>query len=111
MYKKILIPTDGFGISSFATRARMALDRQIEAEGTGIFIAAGYRYPIYVEVVPSTFWTGQECREPMRKTAALYRAAKLDATGPADVRFSAFTVFSMRSSRTLYEPQKTMDLT
>lgn len=94
MYQKILIPTDGSPISTAAAHAGVAFARKIGAEVVGIFVAAEYQYPIYVEIIPPNFPTEEEHKESMRKAGEIYLGEIRKVAGDAGLKFSGMTVFS-----------------
>jgi len=67
MYKKLLIPTDGSVFSSTVAAAGVEFARQINAEVIGLYVAAEYQYPVYVEVIPPSYPSEEEYQASMRK--------------------------------------------
>jgi len=94
MYKKILIPTDGSPLSSAAARAGLAFARDAGAEVVGLFVAPGYLYPVYVDVIPPNYPTQEAHAAMMRKAGEEYLGEIEKGAADAGLRYSGVTLFS-----------------
>jgi nucleotide-binding universal stress UspA family protein len=94
MYQKILIPTDGSSMSTAATRAGVALARELGAEIMCIFVAPEYQYPIYVDMIPPNYPTEEDHKASMRKVGEDYLAEIQKAAAEGVPKVSSLIVFS-----------------
>ena len=69
MYKHILIPTDGSGLSEAAARSAINLAKQLNAKVTGYYATPEFEHRVPVEGVSYTGPTKQEFEEYSRKDA------------------------------------------
>jgi len=94
MYKRMLIPTDGSEFSRSVSLAGVEFARQLEAEVIGLFVAPGFQYPIYVEVLPPNYPSDQEYRDAMHKAGETYLQPIRSAAQVASLDFRSEVVFS-----------------
>jgi nucleotide-binding universal stress UspA family protein len=94
MYKKILIPTDGSDLSSATALAGVQFAKQNRTEILGIFVAPKFQYPVYVDMIPTSYPTEKEYQASMQNAGELYLDTIQKAAEKAGVKFSGVTVFS-----------------
>jgi nucleotide-binding universal stress UspA family protein len=94
VFKKILLPTDGAPLSAAVARAGVAFASEVGAEIIGIFVAPGYHYPVYVDIVPPNYPSEEEYLASLRTTGQNYLQEIQQAAAEAGVKYSGITVFS-----------------
>jgi nucleotide-binding universal stress UspA family protein len=94
MYKKMLIPTDGSDLSRSAALAGVEFARQLGAEILGVFVAPEFPYPIYVDVLPSSYMSDPDYQNSMRHAGESYLKIVQDAAQAAGLVFASRVVFS-----------------
>ncbi len=103
MYKKMLIPTDGSAFSRAVALAGVEFARQIRTEVVGLFVAAEFQLPIYVEVLPPNYPSDQEYRLSMQKAGDAYLKVIQDATQAAGLTFSGRVEFSDLTAKAIVQ--------
>lgn len=97
MYRKILITTDGSAVSKQTACAGVQFARQMGAEVLALFVAPGYQYPVYVEIVPPAYPSEDDYRAQMQAVgqehlaSILARARELGLEAGAIVAFADAT--------------------
>ncbi|WP_426176216.1 universal stress protein [Massilia sp. TWR1-2-2] len=94
MYRKILITTDGSAVSKQTACAGVAFARQMGAEVLALFVAAEYRYPVYVEIIPPSYPLEEEYVETMIRAGEEHTGPIMRAAEKAGLQHSAITAFA-----------------
>ena len=94
MYERILVTTDGSPLSRSAALAGIEFARRVRADVVGLYVAPEYQYPIYLELVPSSFPSESDYRASIRQAGAAHLAPIENAARAAGVPFVGLTVFS-----------------
>ena len=94
MYRKILITTDGSAVSSKTACAGVAFAEQMKAEVLVLFVAPEYQYPIYVEIIPPSYPSGEEYRASMLRAGKEHTQDVVDSCARRAVPCEAMTVFA-----------------
>jgi len=94
MYKRILLPTDGSDLSNSSVEAGIDFAKQLNADVVGVFVAANYQYPIYVDIIPPNTPTEQEYRDAMRVLGETYLQTIQDAASRQGVEFQSIVQFN-----------------
>ena len=103
MYRKILITTDGSAVSQHTACAGVKFAHQMGAEVLALFVAPPYQYPVYVEIVPPTYPSGEEYEAQMRRTGAEYMGRVMRSCADAGLHHACVTVFSDAPAQTITE--------
>lgn len=103
MFRKILISTDGSLVSQHTACAGVKFARQMGAEVLALFVAPAYQYPVYVEIIPPTYPSGEEYEAQMRRTGEDYMGRIMRSAEEAGLRHSCLTVFSDSTAHTITE--------
>lgn len=101
MYRKILITTDGSTVSQHTACAGVKFAQQMGAEVLSLFVAPAYQYPVYVEIVPPTYPSGDEYEVQMRRTGEEYMGRIMRAAAEAGLQHTCLTVFSDSPAQTI----------
>ncbi len=94
MYKRILIPTDGSDLSNSCVQAGIDFAKQLDADVVGVFVAANYQYPIYVDIIPPNTPSEQEYQAAMRVLGDTYLHPIQDAASRQGVGFQQVIQFN-----------------
>jgi nucleotide-binding universal stress UspA family protein len=94
MFRKILITTDGSAVSQHTACAGVKFAGQMGAEVLALFVAPSYQYPVYVEIIPPTYPTGEDYEAQMRRTGEDYMERIMRSCAEAGLRHTCMTVFS-----------------
>ena len=86
MYKNILVPTDGSGLSRSAASSAVKLAKALNAKVTAFFAAPAPTPLVYEGLIPVGYTTPQEHAEMIRKTAEKYLGVIEKASERAGVR-------------------------
>ena len=103
MFRKILITTDGSLVSQHTACAGVKFAQQMGAEVLALFVAPPYQYPVYVEIIPPTYPSGEEYEEQMRRTGEDYMGRIMRSAAAAGLQHSCMTVFSESTAHTITE--------
>ena len=103
MYRKILITTDGSTVSQQTACAGVKFAQQMGAEVLALFVAPAYQYPVYVEIIPPTYPSGDEYEVQMRRTGQDHMGRIMRSAEEAGLRHSCMTVFSDATAQTITE--------
>lgn len=101
MYRKILITTDGSIVSQHTACAGVKFAQQMGAEVLALFVAPAYQYPVYVEIIPPTYPSGDEYEVQMRRTGDDYMSRVMRSAEEAGLRHRCMTVFSDSTAQTI----------
>ena len=101
MYRKILITTDGSTVSQHTACAGVKFAQQMGAEVLALFVAPAYQYPVYVEIIPPTYPSGEEYEMQMRRNGAEHMGRIMRAAEEAGLRHASMTVFSDATAQTI----------
>jgi nucleotide-binding universal stress UspA family protein len=71
------------------------------AEVLALFVAPAYQYPVYVEIIPPTYPSGEEYEVQMRRTGNEYMGRIMRSAEEAGLRHSCLTVFSDSTAQTI----------
>jgi nucleotide-binding universal stress UspA family protein len=94
MFRKILITTDGSTVSQHTACAGVKFAAQMGAEVLALFVAPSYQYPVYVEIIPSAYPTGEDYEAQMRRTGQDHMERIMRSCADAGLRHACMTVFS-----------------
>ncbi|GGC98996.1 universal stress protein [Undibacterium terreum] len=94
MYKRILIPTDGSDLSDSSVQAGIEFAKQLNADVVGVFVAANFQYPIYVDLIPPNTPTEPEYQNAMRVLGETYLHTIQDAASRNGVEFQSVVQFN-----------------
>ncbi|MGV7209209.1 universal stress protein [Oxalobacteraceae bacterium A2-2] len=94
MYRKILITTDGSAVSSKTACAGVAFAQQMGAEVLALFVAPGYQYPIYVEIIPPSYPSEKEYTAAMRRAGQEHTQDIIESCARRGVPCEALTTFA-----------------
>ncbi|MDQ2818886.1 MAG: universal stress protein [Pseudomonadota bacterium] len=103
MYRKILITTDGSAVSQHTACAGVKFAHQMGADVLALFVAPSYQYPVYVEIIPPTYPSGEEYEAQMRRAGEEYMGRIMRSAEEAGLRHRCLTVFSDTPAQTITE--------
>ena len=103
MYRKILITTDGSAVSQHTACAGVKFAQQMGAEVLALFVAPAYQYPVYVEIIPPTYPSGDEYETQMRRTGEDHMGRIMRSCADAGLPHRCMTVFSDATAQTITE--------
>ncbi|UVW27752.1 universal stress protein [Massilia sp. H6] len=112
MYRKILIATDGSAVSQHTACAGVKFAQQMGAEVLALFVAPGYQYPVYVEIIPPSYPSEEEYMEQMRRLGQDYMGKIMRAAEEAGLKHACMTAFSDSAALKIVEvaEQESCDL-
>jgi nucleotide-binding universal stress UspA family protein len=94
MFRKILITTDGSTVSQHTACAGVKFAGRMGAEVLALFVAPSYQYPVYVEIIPPAYPTGEDYEAQMRRTGQDYMERIMRSCAEAGLHHACMTVFS-----------------
>ena len=94
MYRKILITTDGSAVSRPTACAGVDFARQMGAEVLALFVAPGYQYPVYVEIVPPAYPSEDDYIAQMNRVGQEHLAGILAKCQAAGLEGRAMVAFA-----------------
>jgi len=103
MFRKILITTDGSTVSQHTACAGVKFASQMGAEVLALFVAPSYQYPVYVEIIPPTYPTGEDYQAQMRRTGQDHMERIMRSCAEAGLQHACMTVFSDATAQAITE--------
>jgi nucleotide-binding universal stress UspA family protein len=103
MYRKILITTDGSAVSRQTACAGVDFARQMGAGVLALFVAPGYQYPVYVEIVPPAYPSEDDYMAQMKRVGQEHLASILAKCREQGVEASAMVVFADATASKIVE--------
>jgi len=103
MYQKILITTDGSAVSQHTACAGVKFAKQMGAEVLALFVAPVYQYPVYVEIIPPAYPSGDEYEAQMRRMGEEYMGRIMRSAREAGLHHACMTAFSDSTAQTITE--------
>jgi nucleotide-binding universal stress UspA family protein len=94
MYRKILITTDGSSVSQQTACAGVQFACQLGAEVLSLFVAPGYQYPVYVEIIPPAYPSEEEYVAQMKRMGEEYMHSIMRAAEECGLKHNCITAFS-----------------
>lgn len=94
MYSKILMPTDGSELANASIQAGIEFAKKVNAKVVGIFVAANYQYPIYIDIIPPNTPTEEEYQAAMRAFGESYLEPARVAAHKDGLEFESVVKFS-----------------
>ncbi|WP_423679463.1 MULTISPECIES: universal stress protein [unclassified Undibacterium] len=94
MYSKILMPTDGSELANASIQAGIEFAKKVNAKVVGIFVAANYQYPIYIDIIPPNTPTEEEYQAAMRAFGESYLEPARVAAQKEGLEFESVVKFS-----------------
>jgi nucleotide-binding universal stress UspA family protein len=94
MYRKILITTDGSAVSNMTACAGVAFAGQMGADILALYVAPGYQYPVYIEIIPPSYPSEDEYRAAMLRAGADHLRPLHEAAARRGLRCDSLTAFA-----------------